>query len=167
MTKVKHGKHSPGDRWTLADREWAQLLLAETQADIERQLMARFPDDPNVVRRAPRLTKDLVSAMIRSSRGIFDAVQRSTSPNDLREVRLNLRAVVPELRSKIQPPDLADFMAEVLLDAASPDDPFGDELLGKIVAGQVLHGMVCRKDVVGTDAISPLGPGHKSAACAC
>lgn len=132
-----------------ADRRWAEMILAETQLAVEDRLRIEFPDDEKLCQRAPKLTKDLVGAMVQASRGVFDAVQHSSSPTDLREVRLNLRTVVPGLREKVQPASLADFMAQLLLSAASPDEEFGNELLSTIVAGQILHGMVCRDDVVG------------------
>lgn len=133
----------------LADRQWAELLLEETEKEIEARLLQAFPSDPTIGNRAPKLTKELVRAMVRASRDVFTAVQHSSSPTDLREVRLNLRSVVPELRARVHPTTVADFMAELLLSAASPDELFGDDLLGTIVAGQILHGMVCRDDVQG------------------
>ncbi|UUW91758.1 hypothetical protein [Pimelobacter simplex] len=132
-----------------ADRDWAELILSEAEAEVRSRLVATFPHDAEIAGRAPKLTKEVVGAMVRSSRGVFDAVQRSASPNDLREVRLNLRAAVPEIRSRVHPAALADFVAELLLSAASPDEAFGNELLSTIVAGQILHGMVCREDVEG------------------
>jgi hypothetical protein len=146
------------EQWTLPegvraeaadDRKWAELLLAETEAEVASRLMREFPDDAAFRARAPRLTKDLVGAMVRASKDVFEAVQRSASGTNLRAVRFNLRSVVPDLRSRIQPRELADFMSELVISAASPDEQFGNELLSTIVAGQILHGMVCRDDVVG------------------
>ena len=129
------------------DREWARLLLSETQDEIKGRLRERFPDHPEHLDKARVLTKHLVTAMITASRDVFQAVQNSASPKDLREVRLNLRAGIPQLRATVDPAELADFVAELVLDAASPDVRFADSLLSTIVAGQVLHGMVCRQDL--------------------
>jgi hypothetical protein len=154
MTEGRKGRQ----QWSLpegvkeeaaSDRRWAEMLLAETEVQVADRIRATFPGQEELRHRAPRLTKDLVGAMVRASRGVFDAVQHSTSPNDLREVRLSLRSVIPDLRNKVQPATLADLMAEMLLSAANPDEEFGNELLSTIVAGQILHGMVCRDDVVG------------------
>lgn len=139
-----------------ADREWAHALISELEKDVRARLEVEYPTDSDVLRRAPRLTKTLIGSMVTATGGVFDAVRHSASPNDLREVRLNLRSVVPELRRTIKPTELAEFMANLVLSAASPEEDFGNELLRALVAGQILHGMVCRDDVAVPPPVSKL-----------
>jgi hypothetical protein len=143
-------------RWSVAeavsaeaevDRMWAKRLIEDMQLEVTARLRDEFPDDEQTIRRAPKLTKAVIDEMVKATRGVFQAVQASASPRDLHEARLNLRAVVPDLRTTISPVEVADVVAEFVIAAADPDQDFGNEVLRTIVSGQILHGMVCRADV--------------------
>jgi hypothetical protein len=124
----------------------AERLLKDFQAEVGKRLEGLL-DEPLSRATLGQLTRTLVKAMVAASDRVFEAVKASGNPNDLREVRYNLKGVGDRLRAQVHPLQRADALILLAAQAASPDDDFGDEVLKLIVSGQVLHGLVSRRDM--------------------
>jgi hypothetical protein len=132
------------------DREWARSLIKTFETDVRIRLLDRYDEGSGEVGRAESVARVLIQAMVVATRSVFEAVQESASPTDITNVELNLRGLIPELKGRIQPAELAEVAAAMALECALPHGTFGKDLLRVITAGQVLHGMVTRADVQGS-----------------
>lgn len=133
-----------------SDQEWAQLLQTRFEDQVRQRLegeLGLHVAGRPIAGRAPVLAQMLMRAMVEATGDLFRAAKEAGDERSVDDVRVNLRAAVPELRDNIEPVELGEAVANLLLAAADPGDDFATEMLETISTGQLLHGMVCRRDV--------------------
>jgi hypothetical protein len=130
----------------VGDRKWVDQQLAQLERGVRARLDERHPGlvQPKKV---PHLTRQLLGAMVAASDEVFSAVVATGSPQQLRAVQYSLHALGARIVREVTPPEVGQALAALALAAADPDDSFGDELLALVVAGQILHAILVRKDL--------------------
>lgn len=136
------------------DSAWAQAVVDR----FDREATARLDDDPNrsllKTERIPSIIGRVREALAIGAEGLYDLSSAAT-PGSMRPLKFNevnaLRAL-----SDIEPKASRQAAERLLIAAINPDEPFGDEYLDLVVAGNVLHGMLTRRDVAVPAAMNGL-----------
>jgi len=134
-----------GQRDTQEDAQWAQFVLAR----FEEEVRSRLDDDSNKLlvneRNISKIAIRLREAIAIGAEGLY-ALNIAASPGALRPLRFNERAAFDHLDT-LEPKTAQRAAARLLISAINPRDSFGDELVHLLVTGNVLYGMVTRRDV--------------------
>ncbi len=140
--------------WTLAeqarrdlveDEQWARRVVTQFDDEATHHL----DDDPDrVLIRDDRLATIIArvrEALAIGAEGLYSLTPAATT-GALRPVRFNDREAFASL-GDLQPISARRAAERLLLATLNPDDPFGDEYLNLLAAGNILHGLVTRRDL--------------------
>lgn len=136
-----------------ADQRRARRLLEDFKLQVGQRLTELLAE-PVGDDRVGLLTRTLVAAMAAASERVFEGARSTGNPEHLTAVRYGLNRLTEDLRRQVSPAEQAEALVRLALAAADPRDPFGDELLRLIVSGQILHGLVARRDAVGDRSLA-------------
>lgn len=136
------------------DRNWAEKMLARFAQDVEVRIKPLLDGPAIDPARIPGLTKHLVAALRLASVNVFDAVVRAADPSKLTGIDLDLTAADSYLRGTADPKYVAEALTALTRASSDPADDFGAEILHAIVTGQVLQGMVARRDLPGPPPVA-------------
>jgi hypothetical protein len=136
------------------DKTWAEKMLARFAQDVEVRINPLLDGQAIDAARMPGLTNHLVAALRLASMRVFDAVVRPADLSKLTGIDLDLSAADSYLREKVDPKYVAEALAALARVASDPAEEFGAEILHVIVTGQVLQGMVARRDLPGSPPVS-------------
>lgn len=132
-------------RETQEDAVWAQLVVSR----FDDGVIERLQDDPDrgsiKEERLPKLAALVRAAIATGAEGLY-LVEPASVVDTLRPVRFNERAAL-EVLAAVEPKPVRQAIERVLLAALNPDIDFGDEYIHLVVASNVLHGLVTRRDV--------------------
>lgn len=136
------------------DAAWAQAVLDR----FDREAAAIIEDDPNrsllKSERIPALIGRVRAALAVGAEGLY-GLTPSASPGAVKALKFNETNAVRAL-ADVEPKASRQAAERLLLTAINPDEPFGDEYLDLVVAGNVLHGMLTRRDVTSPPSLAGL-----------
>lgn len=145
LTGVDWTVTSEGQRDTREDALWAQSVLDRFDAEVR----TRLDDDPNRLviaeRNIPKIAVRLREAIAIGAVGLY-ALDIAASPGALRPMGFNERTAFEHI-AELEPKTAREAAARLMIAAINPRDDFADELVHLLVTGNVLHGMVTRRDV--------------------
>jgi hypothetical protein len=126
------------------DGAWAAMAITR----FEQQVRERLDDDPDRDRvpeaRIPSICTQLQLAIAAGAQGLY-ALEPAGS-NALRPMRFNEVAALAVIK-QLEPRSVQQAAQRLFVAAVNPHDVFADEIMHLYVAGNVLHGMVTRRDV--------------------
>ncbi len=151
------------------DLQWAGAVVDRFEAQVKE----RIEDDPNRLLipddAIPKIATRLREAITIGAEGLY-SVEMSSDPRHLRPLKFNEREALDHL-GQTQPRSHRIAAQRLFIAAINPMDSFAEELVHLIVAGNILHGMITRRDLpskptldgvrlaVDTSVIVPLAPG--------
>ena len=129
----------------IEDEAWARSVIDR----FDHQAMERLEDDPNrpllKSERLPSLVAKVRSAIAVGAEGLY-GLASATTPGAMRPIRFNEQSALRAL-AEVDPKASRQAAERLLIAAIDPDDAFGDDYVNLVVAGNVLHGMLTRRDV--------------------
>lgn len=138
-----------------ADRAWADSIIERFKDELGKRLLELLDNhQPIEQSRQQNYTRDLISAFMAGSQRVFQGVAKSGDPHSLSDIDFDLPAVNGYLEGRSFPRELENALKALALAAMDPNDKFGNEILRLIVAGQVLQGMIRRRDLAGPNWIA-------------
>lgn len=136
------------------DSAWAQAVLDR----FDREASAILDDDPNrsllKSERIPSIIGRVREALAIGAEGLYGLIPSAT-PMSMRPLKFNEVNALRSL-SNLEPKASRQAAERLLITAINPDDPFGDEYVDLVVAGNVLHGMLTRRDVAAQATLTGL-----------
>lgn len=131
-----------------ADRAWAESIIGRFREELGKRLHELLDThQPIEPARQQNYTQYLIGAFMAGSQRVFRGVAKSGDPHGLSDIDFDLPAVHGHLETKNLTTELENALKALALAAMDPDDEFGNEILRLIVAGQVLQGMIRRRDL--------------------
>jgi hypothetical protein len=130
------------------DRKWAMRALSAFQAETLERLRDEFGEKvagTPVGDRVERITAHLVAGIGHATSFLSEAADHDLK--DMRAVRLNLTATLPEIRERVHPAELGESVAALLVIAADPKNSYGDDIFRLMITGHLLYAMVAREDI--------------------
>jgi DNA-binding HxlR family transcriptional regulator len=128
------------------DKKWAEKLLAGFEHDVAARINDLLEGPPVDPAYAKSLARRLLAAMRMAAKNVFDSVIRADDPSKLTGIDLDPDAARSYLRDRVNP-DVAERVVALAQAAFDPGDSFGADILHVIVTGQVLQGMLARRDL--------------------
>lgn len=129
----------------IEDSAWAQAVIDR----FDHEAMERLEDDPNrpllKVERLPSLVARVRAAIAVGAEWLY-GLAPATTPGAMRPIRFNEQSALRAI-ADVEPRASRQAAERLLIAAIDPDDAFGDDYVNLVVAGNVLHGMVTRRDV--------------------
>lgn len=153
---VERRQHSRNVRWAATDssiwdakndKKWAEKKLLRFEEDVEVRVNQLLDGQTVDASRARNLARHLFAALRAGSVNMFDAVARGSDPSTLVGLYFDHTAADTQLRERVNPKPVAEALVALARSAADPADEFGREIMQIIVTGQVLQGMVARRDL--------------------
>lgn len=132
-------------RDTLDDVLWAEGVLHRYEAEARD----RLADGPNAdlltERQIDRIATRVREAIAIGAEGLY-SLELAARPGALRPMRFHESEALSHLHD-LQPRTVRGAAQRLLVGALNPADTFADELIHLLVTGNVLHGMVTRRDL--------------------
>ena len=129
-----------------ADRRWVDAILTENEREFAHRL-EECCETPIKTERVPTLFHQLLVALTLGAEGVYEAAIASSAPDQLRPVRFDIKRMGEYISGSVQPKSVARAVRELALAAADPHDDFGDEIVRLIMAGNILQGLLVRRDL--------------------
>lgn len=136
------------------DKKWAEKILLRFEQDVEVRINELIDTQTVDSSRARRLARHLFAALRTASADIFGQVVRSSDPSKIDGLRLDFVSADTYLRERVNPRPVAEALIALTRAATDPCDEFGTKIMHIIVAGQVLQGLVARRDLPETPPVS-------------
>jgi hypothetical protein len=136
------------------DKKWAEKILLRFEQDVEVRINELIDTQTVDSSRARRLARHLFAALRTASADIFGQVVRSSDPSKIDGLRLDFVSADTYLRDRVNPRPVAEALIALTRAATDPCDEFGTKIMHIIVAGQVLQGLVARRDLPETPPVS-------------
>lgn len=158
---VERRSNSRGTRWAArpgsivdakADRTWAEGVIERFKQDLGQRLPDLL-DDHKVIEgnRQREFTHHLIGAFVAGSQRVFKGVVRSGDPESLNGIDFDLSAAYAYLEARMLPKEIENGLKALAFAAMDLKGGFGTEILRLIVAGEVLQGMLGRRDLTGSN----------------